>query len=586
MSLQPPLPAPSFEPPVVSTANGPAVHPAPVPTTNGSALPKSRLPKARQGSRLLRWLIIAAVAVVVVGAGGSVFAWMAYFRQQARTDLTVVRVEYHDLQLKITERGTLEAKENHDVKCEVKTGNRGAPKIKWVVDNGQMVHGPTGYSMPAGVGIGGQRFAKKGDMLVEIDDSYLQDQAITQKIARDNAENDMVTAERAYPGLEAAITVAEQNLDKWVKGDYPQQMHDLQGQLQISISVVHQQEDRTAWVARMVKKGYMNASQAESEEANLAGDKLNQQKIEEQIAVLKNYTNPVNKLTLETALVTAKNAMQAGKTNMDLKRIVFHQQETQYLDLLEQIKQCRVYAEHDGIVVYAVPEQTRSGSGATQSIIAQGEPVGYGQKMMSIPDLSHMLVNVRIHEAFINNMRPDLKAKVRVTAAPGKILEGHVKSVANVAAPQDWMSPDVKVYPAYIEIDENVQALKLKPGLSADCTIFTDVTAAHVLAVPVTAIVSPVERGGKPRCYVLTPHGTEARDVELGISDTNFVEIKSGLNEGDEVVTSNPRALLSDKEKKAMKEEEKIVPNGGGKGPGGKGQGPGQGKGAPPADRK
>jgi len=197
---------------------------------------------------------------------------------------------------------------------------------------------------------------------------------------------------------------------------------------------------------------------------------------------------------------------------------------------------------------------------------------------MSIPDLSHMLVNVRIHEAFINNMRPDLPVTVRVTAAPNKLLKAHVKSVANVAAPQDWMSPDVKVYQAYVEIDENVQALKLKPGLSADCTIFTEVKAEHVLAVPVTAIVSPVERGGKPRCYVLTPHGTEAREVELGISDTNFVEIKSGLNEGDEVVTSNPRALLSDKEKKAMKEEEKIVPTGG-KGPGGKGQGPGQGQG-------
>src|SRR5581483_1730756 len=100
----------------------------------------------------------------------------------------------------------------------------------------------------------------------------------TQKIARDNAENDMITAERAYPGLKDAITVAEQNLEKWVKGDYPQQLHDLEGQKQIAQSVVLQQEDRTAWVSRMVKKGYMNASQAESEEANLTGDKLNLQK--------------------------------------------------------------------------------------------------------------------------------------------------------------------------------------------------------------------------------------------------------------------------------------------------------------------
>jgi len=91
------------------------------------------------------------------------------------------------------------------------------------------------------------------------------------------------------------------------------------------------------------------------------------------------------------------------------KRAVFDQQEALYKDLLEQIKQCHVIAEHSGIVVYTVPEQTRMGSGATQSIIAQGEPVQYGQKMMSIPDLSHMLVNVRVHEAFINHMEVEAR---------------------------------------------------------------------------------------------------------------------------------------------------------------------------------
>ncbi len=224
--------------------------------------------------------------------------------------------------------------------------------------------------------------------------------------------------------------------------------------------------------------------------------------------------------------------------------------------------------------MYAVPEQTRMGSGATQSIIAQGEPVQYGQKMLSIPDLSHMLVNVRIHEAFINNMRDGLPAQVRVDAASSRMLKGHVKSVANVASPQDWMSPDVKVYQAYVQIDEPVQELKLKPGLSAVSTIFTETRAEHVLAVPVQAVVSALEKTGKPRCFVLTPKGAEPRDVELGMTDEKSVEIKSGLHEGDQVVL-NPRVLLSDKEKKGAKEDDKIVPVGQGGKPGGKGKGPG-----------
>jgi multidrug efflux pump subunit AcrA (membrane-fusion protein) len=625
----------------------PAAQPGPA-SPNGSPFPgPSRLPKAQRKSRPWRW-VLPAVAVLLMAVVGAI--WFVWFRGPAvRADLVTAKVEYRDLQLKVVERGTLEAKENRDIKCEVKTGNRGAPKIKWVVDNGALV--------------------KKGDLLVDIDDSYLQDQATTQKIARDNAENDKIKAEQDYPGLQIAIDVAEQNLKKWVQGDFPQQLHDLEGQIQTAESNLLQEEDRMAWVSRMVKKGYMTASQQEAEQALLMGYKLALQKAEEQKTVLTKYTDAVNRLTFDTAIKTAKNAERAGYANMESKRAVFKQQEDQYQDLLEQIKQCKVKAEHAGIVVYAVPEQTQRGAGATQSIIAQGEPVQYGQKMMSIPDLSHMLVNVRIHEAFINHMdvsarvesvqtggpadkagirpgdvivkvgpkpikgypdlvdalrtyKPDGKVKlkilrekdesdveltmapkpadepgngggagpahtvvydpnrafgvhfqdglpatVRVEAVQGRALKAHVKSVANVASPQDWMSPDVKVYQAYVEIDDNVEQFKLRPGLSAVCTMFTETRAEHALSIPLPAILSPLEKGAKPRVFVMTPRGPEAREIELGMKDETYAEIKSGVNEGEEVIL-NPRNLLSDKEKKNVKEEEKA-PGGPGKQPGG-----------------
>jgi multidrug efflux pump subunit AcrA (membrane-fusion protein) len=154
------------------------------------------------------------------------------------------------------------------------------------------------------------------------------------------------------------------------------------------------------------------------------------------------------------------------------------------------------------------------------------------------------------------------------------------------------MSPDVKVYQAYVEIDDNVEQLKLRPGLSAVCTIFTETRTEHALAVPLQAILSPLEKGAKPRCFVMTPRGPEAREVELGMKDETNAEIKSGLSEGDDVIL-NPRSLLSEKEKKNTKEDEKAPPGGkpgaGGRPDGakggsgdfkGKGGGPGQ-----PGDR-
>ena len=58
------------------------------------------------------------------------------------------------------------------------------------------------------------------------------------------------------------------------------------------------------------------------------------------------------------------------------------------------------------MVVYCVPEQARKGGGAQQSIIAQGEPVREGQQLLQIPDLRHMRVNARVHEALVASVRP------------------------------------------------------------------------------------------------------------------------------------------------------------------------------------
>lgn len=536
---------------------------------HGEPAHPARLPKSRRGSRAGRWLAVFALVAFVGAAGGAYFIW---FRGPVvRTDLVTMKVDYKDLQLKVVERGGLEAKENHDIKCEVKTGSRGSPKIKWVVDNGTMV--------------------KKGDLLVDIDDSYLQEQAQAKKIEHDKAEADKIAAEELYPVKKIAIALAEQNLEKWVKGDFPQQLHDLEGQVQIAESTLLQQRDRASWASRMVKNGYMTVSQEESERANERGDELNLQKLQEQKNVLSKYTDPVQRQTLLNAIKQAKVDERTSYSDMESKRAIFQQQSALYKDLLEQIAQCKVYAPNSGIVVYTVPEQTMRGSGTNQSIIAQGEPVQFGQKMLSIPDLSNMLVNLRIHEAFINHMKDGLPATIRVDAVPGKVLKGHVKSVAQVASPQDWMSPDVKVYQSYVQIDEPVEQLKLKPGLSSVCTIFTDSKVEHVLAIPIQAVVPPQERGGKNRCFVSTPTGAEAREIELGMSDERSIEVKSGLKEGDEVIL-NPRALLSDKEKRTVKEDEKM-PQGAGKqgGRGGEGGGKGgprggerSGRGASPAD--
>jgi multidrug efflux pump subunit AcrA (membrane-fusion protein) len=476
--------------------------------------------------------------MLVMAAGGAV--WFFLFRgPPVRVDLVVHRVAHQDLHLKVVERGTLEAVNNHDIKCDVRPGLRGNPKIMWVVDNGKLV--------------------EAGELLVEIDDSALQEQAQGQKVARDKAQADMISAEQNYPITQVQVKLAELALEKWQKGDFPQQQHDLEGQIQMADSDRLQEQDRAAWAARMVKKGYMTASQQEAEQSKLRGLELNLQKVQELKKVLTEYTNVTQTRTLQNNILDATAKERAALSLRDTNRAVFQQQDQQLKDYLRDIEKCKIRAPIAGLVVYFVPEQTRMGSGATQSIIAQGEPVQYGQKLLSVPDLTQMQVNVRIHEAAINAIREGLLARVRVDAAPDKLLHGHVKGVDNIAAQQDWMSPDVKIYKSLVVVDDDVAELKLKPGLSAEVTILSEAQVKRVLAVPLHAVLRPAQKGSKPRCFVLRPEGPEAREVDLGLNDEWFVEIKRGLEEGEEVVL-NPRALLSEKEKRAAKEDDKVSP--------------------------
>jgi HlyD family secretion protein len=486
----------------------------------------SALPRSRRNQKRLRVVISTAAIVVVICVTGIGYL---FHGAHARANLITARVEYKDLQFKVVERGSLEARENHDIKCEVKAGSRGAGKIKSVVENGALV--------------------QKGDLLVEIDDSYLQEQALAKKIDRQKALADKIAAEQLYPVKKIGVALAKRQLEQWVKGDFPQQLHELEGEILVNESAVLQQEDRTAWAGRMVRKGYMTASQLEAEQANLKANKLTLQKFREQKKVLVQFTDPVQRQTLRNAITQAEVDERTAYANMQSTDAIFKQHDHFYQDLVAQIALCKVKAPCDGIVVYAVPEQTRRGAGSSPSIIAQGEPVQAGQKMMSIPDLSHMLLKVNIHEAFINRLKPGLPVKVRVDALPDKALTAKVKYLANVAAPTDWMSPDVKVYESLVEIDDYPSDLRLKPGLSAVCTIFTERHADHVLAVPVQAVLDPLEKGGHSRCYVaISEGGAQMREIELGLSDDKYVEVKSGLNEGDEIIL-NPIVLESEKEK-------------------------------------
>src|SRR5262249_28489355 len=146
------------------------------------------------------------------------------------------------------------------------------------------------------------------------------------------------------------------------------------------------------------------------------------------------------------ALNRVKSQTRAKLAQADADRLakdsVYKQEVSRQQEIEGEIAKCVISAPQSGLVVYYVSDQARFGGGPQRSIIAQGEPVREGQKLMQIPDLSTMVVNVRVHEAMVSALRNEMSptdkstwqpAQIRIDALPNRVLQGHVKTVDSVA---------------------------------------------------------------------------------------------------------------------------------------------------------
>ena len=181
------------------------------------------------------------------------------------------------------------------------------------------------------------------------------------------------------------------------------------------------------------------------------------------------------------------------------KKATWELEKAKEAKLEKQIKNCKLYAPNDGLVVYANDPNRFGGSNAPQ--IEEGATVRERQKIFSLPDVTQMRVNTKVHESMINMITPGLRARIRVDAFAESPMTGTVESVSPMADQTSFFNSDVKVYSTLVPIDKGVPGLR--PGMTAEVEIL--ITELNdVLSVPVQAVL---EFKGKDHVTVRTPDG-------------------------------------------------------------------------------
>ncbi len=157
-------------------------------------------------------------------------------------------------------------------------------------------------------------------------------------------------------------------------------------------------------------------------------------------------------------------------------------------------------------------------------------------------DLTDMRVIADIDEADIGGVKEGQRVSFTVDAFPDDHFEGQVTQVRQQATTES----NVVTYEVVISAPNN--DLKLKPGLTANVTIFT-MEKNNVMSVPSKALrfiptEAFLEKGqtisdceGEHKLWTLEDNTFKAHQVEIGTSNGLVTEIISGIPEGTEILT-------------------------------------------------
>lgn len=171
-----------------------------------------------------------------------------------------------------------------------------------------------------------------------------------------------------------------------------------------------------------------------------------------------------------------------------------------------------------------------SGVVANRSVTT-GQMVSPGIPLMSVLNISSVYIVVSIEQNQLSNIKPGLEARVAVDGSGDQMFDGVVQ-IINPAA-----NRAARVFETKIKVD-NIDRL-LKPGMFARVEINTG-NSREVVVVPREAL-----SGNKGMFFVFVAEGDKAvrQEVEIGQMIDGLVEIKSGLEEGQQVLVTNVNKL-------------------------------------------
>jgi HlyD family secretion protein len=486
--------------------------------------------------RFLRPKFLALIGIVLLLLIG--IAVVAFDHSGSKTilagDMPTFVVKRGPLRISVTESGTIQAREQIILKCEVE----GKTTILTLVEEGSRV--------------------KKGDLLVELDSSQLLDARVDQQIRVQNAEAAFVGARENLAVVEnqaksdvdkadLAFEFAKQDLRKYVEGEYQNTRREAESRITLAKEELQTTEEKLKWSQKLFEKEYISQTELQIDELSTHKNKLNLELAENNLRLLEDFTHPRNLAKLESDVNQADMALERtnrkakadvvqAEAELRAKESEFGRQQDKLKKNEEQIVKTKIYAPADGLVIYATSAKSRGWRGSEEPL-TEGREVREQEELIYLPTATAVKAVVKVHETSLQKVKPGLPVVVAVDALPGRTFTGRVEKIAPLPdAQMVWMNPDLKIYNTEVYLEG--EGDYLRTGMSCKAEIIIE-EYDDVIYIPVQAVLRV---GGEPTVYVLKGGEFEPRKVEIGLDNNRMIRIIRGLQVGEVVLLTPPLA--------------------------------------------
>ncbi len=433
--------------------------------------------------------------------------------------------------------GVFESTRTHEVETDFETWTD--LKIKSVVEEGSAV--------------------SAGQELLQLDTESIEKAVTEAQFAVRNSEFDLENARLTMQEVESTFELDESNAErKWANAqeDYkyyqtvqlPQRMKDIEYSAKTAGYFLEYSKDELDQLQQMYNEDelteesemiVLKRAQRSVESAERSMERtmrrvnrdreteVSREKIQREDAIKRDQishtrseiTLPIKKQKAEIALAQAEfsHANKVKKLN----------------ELLTDQKKMALQSPADGILYYGRSKRGKwvGAAGSAARRLEAEKKVAANAAIMTIVDVSQMMVRANLDEAKLDSLAPRLRGKAQIKSAGKTTVPATIKSISRI--PMDDAKYDCQIMVENLPSDASVM-----PGMGCKLS-FLVYENKNSIVVPKASVFSD-DGGISNYVFVVDGESSTRKEVTVGHTSGTDVEIIDGLKDGDKIAKAKP----------------------------------------------